>query len=71
MNIKEVRIVMYFHLENMPEIKTRAEIAEAINNLVYENPCEMFPELTEENIVDVREFEIHTGTIPPKNMETD
>lgn len=58
MNIKEVRIVMYFHLENMPEIKTRTEIAEAINNLIYENPCEVFAELTEENIVDVREYEV-------------
>lgn len=57
MNIKEVRIVMYFHLENMPEIKTRAEIAEALNNVIYENP-ELLPELTEENIIDVREYEV-------------
>jgi hypothetical protein len=41
----------------MPEVKTRAQIAEAINNMIYENP-EMFGELTEENIVDVREYEI-------------
>jgi hypothetical protein len=41
----------------MPEVKTKAQIAEAINNLIYENP-ELFGELTEENIVDVREFEI-------------
>jgi len=57
MQIKEVKIIMHFCLDNMPEVKTRAKIAEAINNMIYENP-EMFGELTEENIVDVREYEI-------------
>ena len=54
-NLKEVKIMMYFHLENMPEVKTKAEIADAINSVIYENP-ELFGELTEENIVDVREY---------------
>jgi hypothetical protein len=41
----------------MPEIKTRAEIADKINNVIYEHP-DLFPELTEENIIDVREYEV-------------
>lgn len=44
-------------LEDMPEVNTRAEIAEALNNVIYENP-ELLPELTEENIIDVREYEV-------------
>ena len=58
MQVKEIKIVMYFCLENMPEIKTRAEIAETLNNVIYEHP-ELFPELTEENIIDVREYEVN------------
>jgi hypothetical protein len=68
-NIKEVKIMMYFCLENLPEVKTKAEIAETINNLIYENP-KLFGELTEENIVDVREYNIRS-TMPPEDRETD
>lgn len=57
MQVKEIKIVMYFCLENMPEIKTKSEIADQINNVIYEHP-EMFGELTEENIIDVREYEV-------------
>jgi hypothetical protein len=60
MNIKEVKIVMYLCLEDMPEVKTRADIADALNNVLYENP-DLWGELTEENIVDVREFEQPDG----------
>jgi hypothetical protein len=42
----------------MPEIKTKSEIADKINNVIYEHP-EMFGELTEENILDVREYEVN------------
>ena len=58
MQVKEIKIVMYFCLENMPEIKTRAEIAETLNSVIYENP-DLFPELTDENIIDVREYEVN------------
>lgn len=57
MNIKEVKIIFHLVLEDMPEVNTRAEIAEALNNVIYEHP-ELLPELTEENIVDVREYEV-------------
>jgi hypothetical protein len=57
MQVKEIKIVMYFCLENMPEIKTKSEIADKINNVIYEHP-ELFGELTEENIIDVREYEV-------------
>lgn len=63
MNIKEVKIMMYFCLQNMPEINTKEEIAEAITKLVYEDP-ELFGELTAENIVDVREYEIRSTRGP-------
>ena len=58
MQVKEVKIVVHLILENMPELKTRAEIAETLNNVIYEHP-ELFPELTEENIIDVREYEVN------------
>lgn len=54
MNIKEVKIMMCFRLENMPEVNTKEEIADTITNMVYEYP-ELFGELTAENIVDVIE----------------
>jgi hypothetical protein len=60
MNIKEVKIVMYLCLEDMPEVKTRADIADTLNNVLYENP-DLWGELTEENIIDVREFEQPDG----------
>lgn len=62
-NIKEVKIMMYFHLENMPEVNTKEEIADTITNMVYEYP-ELFGELTAENIVDVREYEIRSTRSP-------
>ena len=47
---------MYFNLVNMPEIiNNKQRIADAINRFVYEDP-EFFGQLTEENIVDVREY---------------
>ena len=58
MQVKEIKIVVHLILENMPEVKTRAEIAETLNNVIYEHP-ELFPELTEENIIDVREYEVN------------
>lgn len=57
MNIKEVKIIFHLVLEDMTEVNTRAEIAEALNNIIYEYP-ELLPEFTEENIVDVREYEV-------------
>jgi hypothetical protein len=63
MNIKEVKIVVHLILENMPEVKTRADIAKELNNVIYENP-ELFPELTEENILDVREYEVRSTRNP-------
>lgn len=56
MNLKEVKIMFHLVLEDMPELNTKAEIAEAINNVIYENP-DLFPELTEDNIIDVREYD--------------
>lgn len=58
MQVKEIKIVMHFCLENMPEINTKADIADKINNVIYEHP-ELFPELTDENIIDVREYEVN------------
>lgn len=57
MQIKEVKIMMHLCLHNMPEVKTRADIADAINRLIYEDP-EFFGQIDEENILDVREYEI-------------
>lgn len=57
MQVKEVKIMMHLCLHNMPEVKTRADIADAINRLIYEDP-EFFGQIDEENILDVREYEI-------------
>ena len=57
MQVKEIKIVMYLCLEDMPEVKTRADIADTLNNVLYENP-DLWGELTEENILDVREYEV-------------
>ena len=62
-NIKEVKIMFHLVLQDMPELQTKAEIAEAINNVIYENP-DLFPELTKENIVDVREYTIRSTRSP-------
>ena len=57
MQVKEVKIMMHLCLHNMPEVKTRAEIAETINRYIYEDP-EFFGQIDEDNILDVREYEI-------------
>lgn len=61
MNIKEVKIIHYVHIHNMPELKTRKQIAEYINDALYEDPEVVFGYIDEENIVDVREFEQPDG----------
>jgi hypothetical protein len=61
--IKEVKIMMYICLHDMPEVKTKAQIADAITKMVYENP-ESFGHLDEENILDVREYEIRSTRSP-------
>ena len=55
MNIKEVKIMMHVCLHDMPEVNTKAEIADAITCLIYNDP-ETFGELCEDNILDVREY---------------
>ena len=62
-NIKEIKIMMYFHIHNMEELKTKEEIADFINNMIYEDP-EFFGQLTEDNIVDVREYTIRSTRSP-------
>jgi hypothetical protein len=66
MNIKEVKIMMHFHLVNLPDVNTKQEIADAINRYIYEDP-EFFGQLTEDNILDVREFDQPDN----ENRETD
>jgi hypothetical protein len=63
MQVKEVKIIMYLCLEDMPEVKTRADIAGVLNNVLYENP-DLWGELTEENIVDVREYDVRSTRSP-------
>ena len=60
MQVKEVKIMMYFHIHNMEELTTKEEIADFINQMIYEDP-EFFGQIDEENIVDVREFEQPDG----------
>jgi spore coat polysaccharide biosynthesis protein SpsF (cytidylyltransferase family) len=55
-NIKEVKIMMYICLHDMPEVNTKAEIADAITKLIYNDP-ETFGQLYEDNIINIREFE--------------
>jgi hypothetical protein len=62
-NIKEIKIMMYFHIHNMEELKTKEEIADFINNMIYEDP-EFFGQLTEDNIIDVREYTIRSTRSP-------
>jgi hypothetical protein len=66
MNIKEVKIMMHLHIHNMEELTTKEEIADFINQMIYEDP-EFFAQLDKDNIVDVREFEVN----PTENRETD
>jgi hypothetical protein len=66
MNIKEVKIMMHFHLVNLPDVNTKEEIADRINRCIYEDP-EFFGQLTEDNILDVREYNQPDN----ENRETD
>lgn len=70
MQIKEVKIMMYFHIHNMEELKTKEEIADFINNMIYEDP-EFFGQIDKDNILDVREYEIRGTVSPEENRETD
>jgi hypothetical protein len=56
MNIKEVKIMMHLHIHNMEELTTKEEIADFINQMIYEDP-EFFGQIDKENILDVREFD--------------
>lgn len=56
MNIKEIKIITYLHIHNMPELKTRKQIAEYINNALCENTEIVFGYIDKDNIVDVREY---------------
>jgi hypothetical protein len=54
-NIKEVKIMMHMCLQNMPEVNTKAEIADFINRMIVEDP-EFFGQIDEEDILDIREY---------------
>ena len=69
MQVKEVKIMMYFHIHNMEELTTKEQIADFINNMIYEDP-EFFGQIDKDNILDVREYEIRS-TLSPENRETD
>lgn len=62
-NIKEVKIMMYFHIHNMPEVNTKEEIADFINRMVVEDP-EFFGQIDKDNIIDVREYNIRSTRGP-------
>ena len=53
--IKEVKVMMHFHIHNMEELTTKEEIADFINNMIYEDP-EFFGQIDKDNIVDVRTY---------------
>lgn len=61
--IKEVKIMMTMHIHNMPELTTKQEIADFINNMIYEDP-DFFGQIDETNIVDVFEYEIRSTRGP-------
>lgn len=58
MQVKEVKIMMYMCLHNMPEATTKQQIADAINRMIVEDP-EFFGQIDEDNILDVREYEVN------------
>lgn len=62
-NIKEVQVMMYFHIHNMPEVNTKEEIADFINQMVVEDP-EFFGQIDKDNIIDVREYNIRSTRSP-------
>ena len=62
--VTEVKIVMYLCLHDKPEAQSREQIAQALNDAVREEP-RIF-NITEENILDVREYIIR-GTRSPND----
>lgn len=58
MQVKEVKIMMYMCLHNMPEATTKQQIADAINRMIVEDP-EFFGQIDKDNILDVREYEVN------------
>lgn len=69
MQIKEVKVMMYLHIHNMPELTTKQQIADFINDMISADP-EFFGQIDKDNILDVREYEIRS-TLSPENRETD
>lgn len=63
MQVKEVKIMMYMCLHNMPEVETKKQIADTINRMIVEDP-EFFGQIDEHNIIDVREYEIRSTRGP-------
>lgn len=55
MQIKEVKVMMYMCIENMPELTTKQQIADFINDMISADP-EFFGQIDESNIVDVRTY---------------
>lgn len=55
--------MMYFHIHNMEELKTKEQIADFINNMIYEDP-EFFGQIDESNIVDINEYTIRSTRGP-------
>lgn len=59
MQIKEVTIVMKVHIDNMPHLETKEEIADCINTLADEG--HIFFNLDKDNILDVRNYNLSTN----------
>lgn len=55
MQIKEVKVMMYLHIHDMPELITKEQIADFINDMISADP-EFFGQLTADNILDVRTY---------------
>lgn len=62
-NLKEVKVMMYFHIHNMPELNTKEEIADFINRMVIEDP-EFFGQIDKDNIIDVSDYTIRSTRSP-------
>lgn len=63
MQVKEVKIMMYICIENMPELTTKQQIADFINDMISADP-EFFGQIDESNVLDVREYEIRSTRSP-------
>lgn len=50
--------MMRVHIDNMPHLKTKEEIADCINTMADEG--NIFFNLDKDNILDVREYEIRS-----------